>query len=79
MSLDDLTPREREVLKLVSEGATNETMAETLNVSPHTVRSHLRAIRRKLDFYAPEAQAQEANTRVLMATWYIRNKPDGEV
>lgn len=79
MSLDDLTPREREILKALSEGATNQAMAEILNISLHTVRSHLRSIRRKLGFYAPETTAEKINIRVLMATWYLLNEPEGDI
>lgn len=44
-----LTDRERQVLGLVVEGATNETIAETLLVSEKTVKSHLSSVFRKLE------------------------------
>ena len=43
-----LTPREREVLLLLYEGAPILEIAELLEVSPSTVRSQMKAIRRKL-------------------------------
>jgi DNA-binding NarL/FixJ family response regulator len=43
-----LTSREQEVLCLVSEGATNKEIAQELNVSIHTVKSHMRKILAKL-------------------------------
>lgn len=44
-----LTEREREVLVLMSSGATNREIAERLFLSPHTVKEHTSAIYRKLD------------------------------
>jgi DNA-binding NarL/FixJ family response regulator len=46
---EPLTPREREVLKLIAEGNTNQDVAKTLSVSKKTVESHRANIMRKLD------------------------------
>lgn len=43
-----LTPREREVLKLVSSGATNKEIASALTLTENTVKNHLRNILEKL-------------------------------
>jgi DNA-binding NarL/FixJ family response regulator len=43
-----LTTREREVLELLAEGATNREIAERLLLSPHTVKEHTSALYRKL-------------------------------
>jgi DNA-binding CsgD family transcriptional regulator len=43
-----LTPREREVLECVAQGATNAAVARQLKLSEDTVKTHLRAILRKL-------------------------------
>ncbi len=43
-----LSPREREVLSLVAEGATEREIAERLVLSPHTVHRHMANIRAKL-------------------------------
>lgn len=43
-----LTTREQDVLSLVAEGATNKEIAQKLNVSIHTVKSHMRKILAKL-------------------------------
>jgi DNA-binding NarL/FixJ family response regulator len=43
-----LTPREREILHLIAEGADNKTIAERLIVSPHTVRTHVQNVLAKL-------------------------------
>ena len=46
---DPLTPREREVLQLVSEGKTTREVAEVLGISVKTAESHRTHILRKLD------------------------------
>jgi DNA-binding NarL/FixJ family response regulator len=45
---DDLTEREREVLALLVEGRSNESIAVGLVITPATVKFHLRNIRSKL-------------------------------
>lgn len=47
--LETLTPREREVLVLVSKGCRLPELAERLEISRHTVSDHLKAIYRKLN------------------------------
>jgi DNA-binding NarL/FixJ family response regulator len=47
---DDLTPREREVLILIAEGATNKEIAQKLVVSENTARNHVSHILGKLSF-----------------------------
>jgi DNA-binding NarL/FixJ family response regulator len=46
--LDELTPREREVLALVAEGLTNAEIAQTLQLSPLTAKTHVSRILMKL-------------------------------
>ena len=43
-----LTPRERDVLERLAEGRATEEVAELLHVSPHTVRSRIKSMLRKL-------------------------------
>ena len=45
---EDLTDREKEVLRLVAEGATNRDIAGKLNVTENTVKYHLKNILEKL-------------------------------
>jgi DNA-binding NarL/FixJ family response regulator len=45
---ETLTAREREVLGLVAAGSTNIEIAEKLNISIHTVKTHMRKILAKL-------------------------------
>jgi DNA-binding NarL/FixJ family response regulator len=47
---DELTPREREVLILIAEGATNKEIAAKLVVSENTARNHVSHILGKLGF-----------------------------
>jgi DNA-binding NarL/FixJ family response regulator len=43
-----LSEREREVLDLIASGSTNREIAETLYLSPHTVKEHTSVLYRKL-------------------------------
>jgi DNA-binding NarL/FixJ family response regulator len=49
---DQLTTREVEVLQLLAEGATSGQMAEQLDVSPNTVRTHVQGILSKLQVHS---------------------------
>jgi DNA-binding NarL/FixJ family response regulator len=46
-----LTGREREVLQLLSEGNSNETIATSLHLSPSTVATHRKKIMKKLNVH----------------------------
>ncbi len=48
-ALADLTRREKQVLSLIGQGLSNATISQQLNISPDTVKSHVRAIFEKLD------------------------------
>jgi len=47
--LESLTPRERDVLALVAEGKSNNEIAESLFLSPATVKTHVSRTMSKLD------------------------------
>lgn len=46
--LEELTPRERQIAALASEGLTNEQIAEAMFVTVNTVKTHLRRIYKRL-------------------------------
>ena len=48
----ELTPREREVLQLLTEGRTTKRIATQLNVSVKTVETHRRQVMEKLDIHS---------------------------
>ncbi len=61
-----LTKRELEVLRLVAEGLNNQTIAERLFVSDHTVHRHLANILRKLSVSTRAAAVAQAARRGLL-------------
>ena len=65
-NLVSLTMREQEVLKLVAEGETNKEIAKSLNVSIHTVKSHMRKILSKLHIKNRQEAVQYAKQEGLI-------------
>lgn len=47
-SYEQLTPRELDVLKEISEGLANKQIADSLNISEHTVKDHVKNVLAKL-------------------------------
>jgi DNA-binding NarL/FixJ family response regulator len=67
--LDDLTPRELEVLAAVAEGCSNNAIAQRLYLSPKTVEANIHQILRKLGI----AEGPEVNRRVVAVLAYLRS------
>jgi DNA-binding NarL/FixJ family response regulator len=65
--LERLTPREREVLKLVAEGYTNREIAQLLGVSPKTVDTHRTNLMAKLDLHDAQSVTRYAIRRGLVS------------
>ena len=57
---DDLTQRERDVLRLVAQGLTDAQVAEHLVISRRTVNFHLTSIYRKLEISSRSAATRYA-------------------
>jgi DNA-binding NarL/FixJ family response regulator len=66
--VDDLTPREREVLELMAEGRSNQAIGERLFVTPRAVEKHITSIFSKLGL----PPAPEDHRRVLAVLAFLR-------
>ena len=67
-ALDELTPREREILGLMAEGRSNQAIAERAGLELKTIEGHVRAIFSKLSL----EPALEDHRRVLAVLAYLR-------
>lgn len=65
-SYDGLTAREREVLKLIAEGHTNQVIAERLVISPSTVQTHRTRIMQRLNLHSRAELIQYAVRKGLL-------------
>jgi DNA-binding NarL/FixJ family response regulator len=67
-ALDELTPREREILQLMAEGLSNHGIAERLVLDPKTIEGHVTRIFSKLGLEPTGAD----HRRVLAVLTYLR-------
>jgi two-component system response regulator NreC len=51
-TLQELTPRQKEVLVLLGEGENNQEIGRRLNISPNTVARHRENIMQKLNLHS---------------------------
>jgi two-component system, NarL family, nitrate/nitrite response regulator NarL len=65
--IEELTPRESDILQLLAEGMSNKGIAQRLGISEHTVKFHLNAILGKLDAHT----RTEAVTRAARLGWIV--------
>jgi serine/threonine-protein kinase len=66
--LDELSPREREILSLMAEGHSNKRICELVFLSPKTVETHIHSILQKLGL----RDSPESSRRVLAVLTYLR-------
>jgi len=67
--LDDLTPRERQVLGLMAEGRSNQAICDRLVLAPKTVEAHIASIFSKLEL----PPARDDHRRVLAVLAHLRS------
>lgn len=65
-SYDGLTAREREVLKLIAEGYTNQDIADRLVISANTVQTHRTRIMQRLNLHSRAELIQYARRKGLL-------------
>jgi two-component system, NarL family, nitrate/nitrite response regulator NarL len=65
----DLTPREQKVISLIGDGLSNKAIARMLDISPHTVKSHVRNVMDKLALHS----------RLQIAAYLRRTETDTQI
>ena len=68
IAVASLSPRELDVLALMAQGMSNDTIAQTLVVSSRTLETHIRTVYRKLDLPDDE---RRTNRRVMAVLTFL--------
>ena len=69
--LDELTPREREILGLMAEGRSNQGIADRLVLEVKTIEGHVRQVFSKLDLES----SSDDHRRVLAVLTFLKPEP----
>ncbi len=72
--LGDLTERETECLKLISEGYSNNEIAKKMGISITTMRSHFANIMQKYNLTMKESGLKPSVSRIKVALKYMEAK-----
>ncbi len=72
--LDELTPREREVLAEIAQGKSNSAIAESLVLTKRAVEKHINSIFLKLNL----SEAEDVSKRVKAALAFLAEEPAAE-
>lgn len=62
--INSLTPRERDILKLIAQGQPNKMIARKLDITESTVKEHVKNLMKKM----------KVKSRVEAAVWVLQNK-----
>ncbi|WP_052005529.1 two-component system response regulator NarL [Morganella morganii] len=62
--INSLTPRERDILKLIAQGQPNKMIARKLDITESTVKVHVKNLMKKM----------KVKSRVEVAVWVLQNK-----
>jgi two-component system nitrate/nitrite response regulator NarL len=78
MLVDQLTPRERQVIRMIAAASSSEDIASRLSITVNTVRSHIQSIFAKLQVHSRLEAAALAARHGLLATPAPASLPDWE-
>ncbi len=65
---EKLTPRESEILSVLTTGVTVKFIARVLGISPHTVNAHLKVIYRKFDVHSKNSLIKKIHNVFIFYT-----------
>jgi DNA-binding NarL/FixJ family response regulator len=73
--LDELTPRERQILAEIAEGKSNAAIATSLFLTKHAVEKHVNSVFAKLDLPGPESVSRRVKATLLYLA-DVSGRPD---